>query len=135
LRCFIVAGVCLLDVRQPEVFDAAHVAGSINVAATGRGLGTRAGWVLCGDEPIVLVAGTLGEGRAAAELLRAAGVWNLAGLTVAPDPPVAVICAGGIRAALAASILRRAGHGPVSRVAGGVGDVERHGVSLARTAA
>jgi hydroxyacylglutathione hydrolase len=200
LRCLVSTGACLLDVRDPEAYDRGHVAGSINLALAGRGLGIRAGWAVCADEPIVLIAGEMDQARAAAELLRAAGLWNLAGLTEA-DPgawiaagipvqtsraldadgllaaieattvldvrdrtewdtghlpgsrslplavlgdgrgelalpsPVAVICAGGIRAALAASILRRAGHPGVSRVAGGVQDLAGRGLTLVGAAA
>ena len=47
----------------------------------------------------------LGDGRAAAEALQA---------------PIAVVCASGLRAAVAASILRRHSQHPVTRVEGGV---------------
>jgi hydroxyacylglutathione hydrolase len=44
---------------------------------------------------------------------------------------IAVACAGGARAALAASLLRRAGHPDVIRVAGGgIGDLPDHGIAL-----
>jgi rhodanese-related sulfurtransferase len=46
---------------------------------------------------------------------------------------LAVACAGGMRAAFAASVIRRWGHAEVVRVAGGgVGDLPRHGVALTR---
>jgi hydroxyacylglutathione hydrolase len=46
---------------------------------------------------------------------------------------LAVACAGGMRAAFAASVIRRWGHAEVMRVAGGgVGDLPRHGVALTR---
>lgn len=196
---FLGDGVCLLDIRDPEGFDAGHVDGSINLPAGGRGLGTRAGWAAGTDEPIVLIAPSLDAGQSAAELLRAAGVWNLAGLSVAdhpawkaaglplriggavpPDrlmprlraravrlidvrdpaewstghiagsrnlplselgdgrdtalalePPIAIVCASGARAALAASILRRSGHDPVWRVSGGIEQLARLGAPMA----
>jgi len=192
--------VCLLDVRDPESFDAGHVDGSINLPAGGRGLGTRAGWAVDRQEPIVLIAPSLDAGRSVAGLLLAAGVWNLAGLSVAdpaawtdaglslktsgavpPDrvvpsitsralklidvrdptewstghiagsrslplselgdgrdpglalePPIAVVCASGVRAALAASIIRRRGHHPVWRVSGGVAQLARCGAPTVR---
>jgi hydroxyacylglutathione hydrolase len=80
----VVDRVCLLDVRDPESFDAGYLDGSINLPASGRGLGPRAGWAT-GAEPIVLVSPSLDAGRATIEVLRAAGVWNLFGLSVA-DP-------------------------------------------------
>lgn len=85
LGCFLASGVCLLDTREPERFDSAHLAGSINLAIAGRGLGTRAGWAVCAEEPIVLISASLDQARQAVQLLRAAGVWNLAGVSVA-DP-------------------------------------------------
>jgi len=192
--------VCLLDVRDPESFDAGHLDGSINLSAGGRGIGTRAGWVAGGEEPIVLIAPSLDAGRRVTGLLLAAGVWNVAGLSVAdpvewraaglplktsgavppdrlvpsitsravtlidvrdstewstghiagsrslplselgdgrdPDlalePPIAVVCASGARAALAASIIRRRGHHPVWRVSGGVAQLARCGAPTVR---
>ena len=193
-------GVCLLDIRDPDSFDAAYIPGSINLPASGRGLGTRAGWATCAEEPIVLVSPSIEVGRRGVELLRAAGIWNLAGLSVAdpsawrnagiavqtadalaPDralpritdrtvtlvdvrdpaewgkghiagshplplselgdgrngtlalePPIAVVCASGVRAAVAASILRRRGHHPVWRVTDGVEALARLGAPLVR---
>jgi len=193
-------GVCVLDIRDPESFDAGHLDGSVNLPAGGRGLGTRAGWAADAEESIVLVSPSLRAGREAVELLRAAGVWNLVGVSVADpsawrdaglrvqtaaalspdhvvprvrsgaltlidvrDPaewseghiagsyplplsvlgdgrngrvalesPIAVVCASGVRAAVAASILRRHGHRPVWRVSGGVEQLVRLGVPVTR---
>jgi rhodanese-related sulfurtransferase len=47
------------------------------------------------------------------------------------DPPLAVVCTSGVRAALAASILRRRGRGPVWRVRGGVEQLGGVGLPLA----
>jgi hydroxyacylglutathione hydrolase len=44
--------------------------------------------------------------------------------------PTAVACAAGVRAAFAASLLRRAGRGDVVRVAGGIGDLGTRGLEL-----
>ena len=51
-------------------------------------------------------------------------------LALNADRPLAVACATGGRAALAASVLRRRGHAAVSRVAGGIADLARHGAVL-----
>jgi hydroxyacylglutathione hydrolase len=51
-------------------------------------------------------------------------------VTLPSDRPIAVACASGARAALAASVLRRRGHQLVSRVLGGVPELARNGVSL-----
>jgi rhodanese-related sulfurtransferase len=189
LDSLLAGGVCVLDVREPAEFDAAHLDGALNLCARISGFGTRGDWVTGSDEQIVIAAESVEAGRNAAELLRAAGVWNLAGVTVVdvdgwrtagleiPEgqavgaewvlarlnagtvtlidvrdlyeweaghvagavslpmpqladgldpgveikPPVAVVCAGGLRAALAASVLRRRGYSPVWRVSDGIG--------------
>jgi hydroxyacylglutathione hydrolase len=47
------------------------------------------------------------------------------------DGPLAVVCAGGARAAFAASVIRRSERAEVIRVAGGgVGDLPTHGIAL-----
>ena len=51
---------------------------------------------------------------------------------LALEPPIAVVCASGARAALAASILRRRGHDPVWRVASGVEQFAHLGASITR---
>jgi hydroxyacylglutathione hydrolase len=203
LACIGLEQLCLIDVRDADGFDAGHLRGSVNLAVRGQGLGLRAGWASGPDELIVLVAPSVARGRELAELLRAAGIWNLAGLTVADpaawgeaglevrtssalapesvarglqsgelelldvrdpgewsaghigpsrslplselrdgrqlslgrDQRVAVTCATGVRAALAASVLRRRGHRAVARVAGGVEQLADHGLPLVRDGA
>jgi hydroxyacylglutathione hydrolase len=78
-------GACVLDGRSPDAFDAGHLAGSLNLPATSRGLGTRAGWAVGLDEQIVVVADTAAVGAEIASRLQAAGLFNLAGLAQA-DP-------------------------------------------------
>jgi hydroxyacylglutathione hydrolase len=76
-------GVTVLDSRAPHEFDAGHIAGAINLPLASAGLGTRAGWALDPEQPLVIVAT---DGRAAAETastLQAVGFWNLAGVAVA----------------------------------------------------
>jgi hydroxyacylglutathione hydrolase len=85
----------VLDVRPAETFAAGHVPGALNVPVSGSSFGTRAGFVLRGDEPIVLHAGSPGEATLAARRLRAVGFLELAGyLTTADETetlePVAV---------------------------------------------
>ncbi len=191
-------GACVLDIRDPEGFDAAHLAGAINLPAGGHGLGTRAGWAVGAEEPVALIGPSIEAARAGAELLRAAGIWNLVGLSRADPPawaeagievrsaealapdlvrprlednqltlidvrdpaewsdghversrslplselgdgrnggpaleaPIAVVCASGIRAAVAASILRRRGHDPVWRVSGGIAALAAAGAPM-----
>jgi glyoxylase-like metal-dependent hydrolase (beta-lactamase superfamily II)/rhodanese-related sulfurtransferase len=188
LEPLLAGGLCVLDIREPDEFDRGHLEGSLNLCARISAFGTRGDWVSGGDEQIVIAADSVEAGREAAELLRAAGVWNLAGLTVVDldgwraaglpigegqavgaewvlarlkvgtvtlvdvrdpheweaghvagavslplpqladgldpgveiKPPVAVVCAAGLRAALAASVLRRRGYSPVWRVTDGI---------------
>ena len=199
-----VSGTTVLDSRSPAAFDAGHLPGAINLPVSSDGLGTRAGWALDPEQPLVIVAADMAAIRATASRLHAVGFWSLsgaceadldawerAGLTVAHAdawdldrlalellddtaelvdvreqsewrdghvagshhvplnrlrkvesvPPAAdgrttaVACAHGIRAAFAASLLRRAGRPAVVRVAGGgVPDLPSRGIELARGA-
>jgi hydroxyacylglutathione hydrolase len=193
------AGACILDVRASDAFDRAHLEGAMNLPASGKGIGTRAGWVTADGEAIVLVAPSLEVGTQVGDLLLAGGVWGIAGIAIAdpaawsdeglavltvgalsPDevvsglaardlevvdvrdphewraghvagsihlplstlrdgrdcdasvPPgeLAVVCARGPRAALAASVLRRRGHAGASRLAGGITDLVDRGIPL-----
>lgn len=194
-------GLTVLDSRSPDDFDVAHLPGAVNLPLAAAGLGTRAGWALDPEQPLVIIAT---DGRAAARTasaLQAVGFWNLAGAAAAdPDawqgaglpisrgaawdierlagglrsaavelvdareraewlaghvrgslhlplvllPEIAtlpradagrvtaVVCAAGARAAFAASLLRRAGHADVVRVAGGgIPDLPGCGIELA----
>lgn len=195
---FVGRGAALLDVRSSDAFDHGHLAGALNLPAGGQGLGTRAGWAIGPDEAIVIVCDSRQARCEAADLLYAAGVDNIAGISAgdpagweedglsvtrsrafAPgelvpllqagdvqlidvrDPrewrsghmpgslhlplyvlgdgstvavsdrrPLAVACAGGRRAALAASVLRRRGRDDVSRLIGGVSDLAGRGLGL-----
>ncbi len=192
--------VTVLDARLPDAFDAGHLAGSINLPVKSPGVGTRAGWVLSAEEPILIVAADDAMAERMASALHAVGLWNTVGwnrvelaawaaheapiaqagsvdldqladairqdsmylVDVREVPewvtghvdgsynvplhrlrdipsvglpsngkPTAVACAAGIRAAFAASLLRRAGMHEVVRVAGGgVPDLDTHGIEL-----
>jgi hydroxyacylglutathione hydrolase len=201
LREVLAAGATVLDSRGPEQFDAGHLAGAINLPVSSPGVGTRAGWALQPEDPIVIVA----EDRAGADemssALQAVGFWQQAGYCIAdrsawerdrlpvaqadswdldqladglradsvelvdvreqrewdvghiagshhvplnrlrdvssvpvskPGRTTAVACAAGVRAAFAASLLRRAGRHEVVRVAGGgIPDLSVRGIELA----
>ncbi len=194
-------GATVLDGRVPAEFDAGHVAGSINLPVSAAGVGTRAGWALDPEAPVVIVASDTDDAHRMASALQAVSFWNLEGVSIA-DPqewrrhsvPVAcadswdleqladglrhhavdlvdvrepsewitghipgshhvplhrlrdvqsivlpqhgrttaVACAAGMRAAFAASLLRRAGRTDVVRISGGgVGDLGALGLELA----
>ena len=78
-------GGVLLDVRTAAAFAEAHVPGAVNVPVSGTSFGTRAGFVLPGDEPIVLHASSPAEAAQAARGLNAVGFLELAGYLEAPD--------------------------------------------------
>jgi rhodanese-related sulfurtransferase len=197
-------GATVLDSRPPGAFDAGHLPGAVNLPVSSAGFGTRAGWALDPEQPLVIVAADPAALRATAGRLHAVGFWSLSGGCVAdPDawervgltvaradawdldrlalgliddtvqlvdvreqsewvdghvngshhvplhrlrdvesvpPPAdgrttAVACARGVRAAFAASLLRRAGRPRVVRVdGGGVPDLALRGIELARGA-
>lgn len=186
------AGAVLVDGRAADAFDARHLLGAVNVPLRGSGVGTRAGWLLGAEQPL-LVAGA--DAQASAELARrlaavglhvagtvslpalegaghlvatvpavdvaelAAGrdtvtlvdirddrEWQalhlphalhlpmprlLAGAPELPRVPLAVICASGVRAATAASVLRRLGHDARRVAGGGVAELARLGTVAA----
>ncbi|HET9719943.1 MAG TPA: MBL fold metallo-hydrolase [Solirubrobacteraceae bacterium] len=186
-------GACVLDVRDAESYDRAHLSGSLNLPAESSSAGNRAAWATDPEEPIVIVADTASAAAAFAHRLLSAGLWNLRGVLVADpeawraagltvesgrvltpvevaqglsrgelelvdvrdesewrlghvdgarhlplpvladgrgvdlpaDRPLAVACAAGARAALAASVLRRQGYSGASRMTGGIPELLR----------
>jgi hydroxyacylglutathione hydrolase len=194
-------GATVLDSRMPAEFDSGHIAGSINLPVSSAGVGTRAGWALDPEAPVVIVANDDAQAHQMASALQAVGFWQLEGVSIADagqwrrhSVPVAradswdleqladglrhrsvdlidvrepsewvaghipgshhvplnrlrdvasvvlpqqgrttaVACAAGMRAAFAASLLRRAGRQDVVRVSGGgVGDLGALGLELA----
>jgi hydroxyacylglutathione hydrolase len=72
-------GATVLDVRSADEYAAGHVPGALNVPASVRGFGTRAGFVLRRGEPIVLHASSPAEVELAARRLRAVGLLELEG--------------------------------------------------------
>ena len=201
LRELLAAGTTVLDSRGPEQFDAGHLAGAINLPVSSPGVGTRAGWALQPEDPIVIVAEDLAGAEKMSSALQAVGFWHQAGYCIAdrsawervrlpvaqadswdldqladglradsvelvdvreqrewdvghiagshhvplnrlrdvssvpvskPGRTTAVACAAGVRAAFAASLLRRAGRHEVVRVAGGgIPDLSARGIELA----
>ncbi len=77
-------GVTVLDSRSPDEFDAGHLAGAINLPLASAGLGTRAGWALDPERPLVIIASDARAGGQTASTLQAVGFWNLPGVAL-PD--------------------------------------------------
>lgn len=94
LRVAAAGTVTVVDARDPHAYDEVHIAGAINLPAHGTGVGTRAGWAIAVDEPVVIVAADLADASRVATILetvglRAVGVaaadaagWREAGLAV-----------------------------------------------------
>jgi hydroxyacylglutathione hydrolase len=72
-------GATVLDVRPFEDYAAGHVAGAINVPVSGSSFGTKVGFVLLADEPVVLHVRTPDEAIEAAWKLWAIGLFDIAG--------------------------------------------------------
>jgi hydroxyacylglutathione hydrolase len=66
-------GATVLDVRDPHAHAAGHVHGALNVPVSGSSFGTRAGFLLGRDEPIVLHASSPEQAERAARKLHAVG--------------------------------------------------------------
>lgn len=63
-------GAIALDVRPAEAFLVEHIPGSIHVALSGKQFGTRVGFVVPADVPLVLVADDAAQALQAADALR-----------------------------------------------------------------
>ena len=74
----------VLDVRPFSDHTAGHVPGAISVPVTGSSFGTKAGFVLIADEPVVLHASSREEALEAAWGLWAIGKLDLAGFVLSP---------------------------------------------------
>lgn len=85
LRERLVAGTTVIDARLPDTFDTDHLAGAINLPVSSPGVGTRAGWALDPEQPIVVVAGDEAEAMRMVSSLQAVGFWRLEGYCAA-DP-------------------------------------------------
>jgi hydroxyacylglutathione hydrolase len=80
LAARIAEGATVFDARTPDQYDAGHVEGSMNLFANTPGIGNRAGWAADATTPIVVVGDSAEAATATAELLYAAGTWNLVGV-------------------------------------------------------
>ena len=96
------AGAMLIDLRPGDAFCAGHPAGALNIGF-GSKVGYWAGWVVPGDTPIVLLAGTERDAAEAGRQLLRVGLdritgfisggfeaWREAGLEVRTTPQINV---------------------------------------------
>jgi hydroxyacylglutathione hydrolase len=77
-------GATILDVREADEFARGHVSGAINIPV-GDSFATKAGFVLDGDEHVVLYAGSEEEARMAARGLFAVGLFGVNGYLTGVD--------------------------------------------------
>src|SRR5919206_2258732 len=95
------AGAVLADGREPREYDAVHVPGSLSVAQTHSGVGTRAAWVVEPDADVVVLAASDEDARGLARSLEAIGfrslkgfvaggigAWQAAGLETSSTPAI-----------------------------------------------
>jgi glyoxylase-like metal-dependent hydrolase (beta-lactamase superfamily II)/rhodanese-related sulfurtransferase len=80
-------GATVLDVRSPSEFAAGHVEAAFNVPVSASGFGTKAGFVLEVEEPVVIHACSPEQAQEAAAKLRAVGLFVLRGYLDHPPTP------------------------------------------------
>jgi glyoxylase-like metal-dependent hydrolase (beta-lactamase superfamily II)/rhodanese-related sulfurtransferase len=74
LAAALAGGAVLVDGRPMEAFDAGHVPGAVNLPLTGRGTGTRAGFLLDPDAALAVTAATAADAVELARRLRVVGL-------------------------------------------------------------
>jgi hydroxyacylglutathione hydrolase len=79
-------GATVLDVRPLADHLAGHLRGAISVPLDGGSVGTKAGFVLQPDEPLVVHARTADDARAAIRRLWAVGIFSVGGYVLAAPP-------------------------------------------------
>jgi len=82
VRALLRSNVSVLDGRAPEAFDDGHLAGAVNLPSTTHGVGTRAGWMLSPDDPIMIAADDPQLAQSMALALQAVGLWNIVGSAI-----------------------------------------------------
>ncbi|HLJ66693.1 MAG TPA: rhodanese-like domain-containing protein [Chloroflexota bacterium] len=63
-------GAVMLDVRSPDAFLSEHIPGSIHVALTGKQFGTRVGFIVPVDVPLMLITEDEAQAQKAADALQ-----------------------------------------------------------------
>jgi rhodanese-related sulfurtransferase len=112
IRQALAAGVTVLDSRLPDRFDHGHLEGAVNLPVSSPGVGTRAGWALDPEQPVMIVADDEAAAHQMISALQAVGFWALEGYCIAD-------LEGWSRAALP---LSRTGSWDLDHLADGVRD-------------
>ncbi len=74
--------VTVLDPRDPVEFDGGHIAGALNLPISAPAVGTRAGWALRPEAPVLIAAQAERDARAMKRALHAVGLWNILALAL-----------------------------------------------------
>jgi rhodanese-related sulfurtransferase len=77
----------LLDVRPAAAFAAGHTHGALSVPLDGGSVGTKGGFVLDHDDPVVIHASSTEDARDAARRLYAVGLLDVAGYVLELETP------------------------------------------------
>jgi hydroxyacylglutathione hydrolase len=72
-------GALIVDARTDQQFDDAHISGAVCIPMLTAGFGSKLAWLADRDQEIILVGRDDDDGRIAAELAIAVGIFNLAG--------------------------------------------------------
>jgi hydroxyacylglutathione hydrolase len=82
LRARLRSGAVLVDLRDPRVYGAGHIAGSLNVASDSPQLGERIGWFAPPGHPLLLLAETEAEVARTLQALARVGLDDVAGFAI-----------------------------------------------------
>jgi hydroxyacylglutathione hydrolase len=77
----------LLDVRPAHAYANGHAPGALNVPVEGSSFGTKAGFLLDAEQPVVLHAFSREQAELAAKRLRAVGLLELSGYLLELETP------------------------------------------------
>ncbi len=106
------AGAVLVDTREPRVFGAGHVAGSLNVWIDGPQFAERVSWFLPPGAPIALLVETEADAARAVPALARAGLDDIAGYVVGADVRACGLPVGTLTNVTVQELADRVAHEP-----------------------
>jgi rhodanese-related sulfurtransferase len=106
------AGAVLVDTREPRVFGAGHVAGSLNVWIDGPQFAERVSWFLPPGAPIALLVETEADAARAMPALARAGLDDIAGYVVGADVRACGLPVGTLTNVTVQELAGRVAHEP-----------------------
>ena len=106
------AGAVLVDTREPRVFGAGHVAGSLNVWIDGPQFAERVSWFLPPGAPIALLVETEADAARAVPALARVGLDDIAGYVVGADVRACGLPVGTLTNVTVQELAGRVAHEP-----------------------